>query len=317
MSVSLRGVTIAYGATVAVEDATFELPQGAVGLLGRNGAGKTSILRALLGLVRPVAGTMRILDLPEDVDPREVRRRVGYMPERDCYVPGLNGFECVALAGQLSGMPERQAFRRAHEVLWLIGLEEQRYRAVAGYSTGMRQKVKLGTALVHDPDVLFLDEPTNGLDPRGRVEMLDLVQRLAHDLGKSVVLSSHILQDVERVCSHIVLMERGQVLAAGTVGELTRNARRAFSLSVDGCEPARLAAALPGDGVVEATSDDRGNLHLEVVEGFSTARVFAAVRGEGGVVRRLVEQRRTLEDVFLGAVGAHAAAAPRAPGPEA
>src|SRR5690606_24738923 len=194
---------------------------------GRNGAGKTSILRALLGLVRPAAGTMRILDLPQDADPREVRRRVGYMPERDCWIPGLNGFETVALAGQLSGLPERQAFRRAHEVLWLVGLEEQRYRAVAGYSTGMRQKVKLATALVHDPDLLFLDEPTNGLDPGGRVEMLDLIGRMANELGKSVVLSSHILQDVERTCGHVVLMERGKVLASGAVGELTRHARRA------------------------------------------------------------------------------------------
>jgi ABC-2 type transport system ATP-binding protein len=250
---------------------------------------------------------MRILDLPPDADPRAVRRRVGYMPERDCFIPGLNGLECVALAAQLSGMPERQAFRRAHEVLWLIGLEEQRYRAVSGYSTGMRQKVKLGTALVHDPDVLFLDEPTNGLDPRGRTEMLDLVQRMARELGKSVVLSSHILQDVERVCSHIVLMEGGRVLAAGTVRELTLNARRAFVLVVEGCDPARLAADLIGDGVVSAESDERGNLRLEVVDTFSSAGVFAAVRAGGGVVRRLVEHRRSLEDVFLGAVAAQGA----------
>ncbi len=302
MSIALEDVTIAYGKHVAVDRASFVLPTGAVGLLGRNGAGKTSILRALLGLVQPSSGHMQILDLPPNTDPREVRRRVGYMPERDGFIPGLNGFETVALAAQLSGLPRSQAFRRAHEVLWLIGLEEARYRAVAGYSTGMRQKVKLGTALVHDPDLLFLDEPTNGLDPRGRVEMLDLVARMAGELGKSVVLSSHILQDVERVCSHIVLMERGKVLAAGTVRELTANARRAFDLSVDGGDPVRLVAALRQRGVEQATPDARGNVRLEVVEGFSTARVFAAVQDSGGVVRRLVEHRRSLEDVFLGAV---------------
>ncbi len=302
MSIALEDVTITYGAHVAVDRASFVLPTGAVGLLGRNGAGKTSILRALLGLVQPSSGHMQILDLPPDTDPREVRRRVGYMPERDGFIPGLNGFETVALAAQLSGLPRPQAFRRAHEVLWLIGLEEARYRAVAGYSTGMRQKVKLGTALVHDPDLLFLDEPTNGLDPRGRVEMLDLVARMAGELGKSVVLSSHILQDVERVCSHIVLMERGKVLAAGTVRELTANARRAFDLAVDGGDPVRLVEALRESGVEEATPDARGNVRFEVVEGFSTARVFAAVHASGGVVRRLVEHRRSLEDVFLGAV---------------
>ncbi|MEZ5965561.1 MAG: ABC transporter ATP-binding protein [Planctomycetota bacterium] len=304
MSVRLRGLTIAYGSVVAVDDATFELPKGAVGLLGRNGAGKTSILRALLGLVRPTRGSMQILDLPPDADPREIRRRVGYMPERDCFIPGLNGFECVALAGQLSGMPERQAFRRAHEVLWLVGLEEQRYRAVAGYSTGMRQKVKFGTALVHDPDVLFLDEPTNGLDPRGRVEMLDLVQLMARDLGKSVVLSSHILQDVERTCSDVVLMEGGRVLAAGPVSDLTKNARRTFHVGVEGCDAQALALRLRGDGVVAASVGERGLLQLDVVEGFEASTVFAAVSAAGGVVRRLVEHRRSLEDVFLGAVAA-------------
>lgn len=302
MSIALDGVTIAYGAHVAVERATFVLPTGAVGLLGRNGAGKTSILRALLGLVRPSAGHMQILDLPADTDPREVRRRVGYMPERDCFIPGLNGFETVALAAQMSGLPRQQAFRRAHEVLWLTGLEEQRYRAVAGYSTGMRQKVKLGTALVHDPDLLFLDEPTNGLDPRGRVEMLDLVAKMAGELGKSVVLSSHILQDVERVCSHIVLMERGRVLAAGTVRELTAHAARAFELAVEGGDPARLVEALRQNGVLEATHDGRGNLRLQAPDGFCAARVFAAVQACGGVVRRFVEHRRSLEDVFLGAL---------------
>ncbi|HLU39822.1 MAG TPA: ABC transporter ATP-binding protein [Planctomycetota bacterium] len=306
MSIELSGVTIAYGTQVAVADASFVLPRGAVGLLGRNGAGKTSILRALLGLVRPAAGTMRILDLPQDADPREVRRRVGYMPERDCWIPGLNGFETVALAGQLSGLPERQAFRRAHEVLWLVGLEEQRYRAVAGYSTGMRQKVKLATALVHDPDLLFLDEPTNGLDPGGRVEMLDLIGRMANELGKSVVLSSHILQDVERTCGHVVLMERGKVLASGAVGELTRHARRAFDLVVEGCPAERLVPALTADGVLAVTDRGSGRLALEVGESFSPAVVFGAVQACGGVVRRLVEQRRSLEDVFLGAVRAGA-----------
>jgi ABC-2 type transport system ATP-binding protein len=302
MSIALEGVTIAYGAHVAVDQASFVLPQGAVGLLGRNGAGKTSILRALLGLVRPSTGRMQILDLPQGADPREVRRRVGYMPERDCFIPGLNGFETVALAGQLSGLPERQTFRRAHEVLWLIGLEEQRYRAVAGYSTGMRQKVKLGTALVHDPDLLFLDEPTNGLDPRGRVEMLDLVAKMTRELSKSVVLSSHILQDVERVCSHVVLMEKGKVLAAGTVRELTAHARRAFDLAVDNVEAEPLTAALSSAGVADVSANGRGQLRLEVADGFPLARVFAAVQNHGGVVRRLVEHRRSLEDVFLGAV---------------
>lgn len=306
MSISLRDVTIRYGSVVAVQDATLDVPSGAVGLLGRNGAGKTSILRALLGLVRPAAGSMRILDLPEDASPLEIRRRIGYMPERECAVPGLNGFETVALAGQLSGLPERDAFRRAHEVLWLVGLEEQRYRAVAGYSTGMRQKVKLAVALVHDPDVLFLDEPTNGLDPRGRQEMLDLVRRLAGDMGKSVLLSSHILQDVERTCSHVVLMERGAVLAAGAVAELTAQAARKYDLAVLGSERGALEAALVAAGATDVAGDERGNFSLTLPAEVGPAQIFAAVARAGAVLRRIEEHRRSLEDVFLLAVREHA-----------
>src|SRR5690606_38915704 len=201
MTIALDRITIRYGAHVAVEDLSCSFPSGAVGLLGRNGAGKTSILKALLGLVVPVAGSLRIAGVPEGASPLEARRFVGYMPEKDCFVPALNGFETVRLAAELSGLPLREASRRAHEVLYLVGIDESRYRAVAGYSTGMRQKVKLATALVHDPRILFLDEPTNGLDPDGRREMLDLVAGLARGLGKSIVLSSHILPDVERVCS--------------------------------------------------------------------------------------------------------------------
>ena len=306
MSISLRDVTIRYGDVVAVQDATLDVPSGAVGLLGRNGAGKTSILRALLGLVRPAAGSMRILDLPEDASPLEIRRRIGYMPERECAVPSLNGFETVALAGQLSGLPERDAFRRAHEVLWLVGLEEQRYRAVAGYSTGMRQKVKLAVALVHDPDVLFLDEPTNGLDPRGRAEMLELVRRLAGDMGKSVLLSSHILQDVERTCSHVVLMERGAVLTAGTVAELTAQAARKYELAVLGSERGVLEAAFAAAGAIDVAGDERGNFSLTLPAEVGPAQVFAAVARVGAVLRRIEEHRRSLEDVFLLAVREHA-----------
>src|SRR5215510_3128345 len=215
MTVELTDVVIRYGRHTAVAGVSVTFPAGAVGLLGRNGAGKSSILKALLGLVRPASGRMRILDLPENAPPEEIRARVGYMPERDCHLPGLNGFEMVSLLGRLSGLPERDAYRRAHEVLYLCGLDEQRYRPVSGYSAGMRQKVKLASALVHDPQVLFLDEPTNGLDPGGRQEMLELVRQLSRELGKSVVLSTHILQDVEAICDAVVVLDGGRVVAQG------------------------------------------------------------------------------------------------------
>lgn len=310
MSVTLEGVTIRYGALTAVQDASASFGEGAVGLLGRNGAGKSSILKAILGLLKPASGRIRILDLPHDAAPTEIRRRVGYMPERDCHIPGLNGFETVALAGQLTGMPVLDASQRAHEVLYLVGIEEQRYRPVADYSTGMRQKIKLATALVHDPDLLFLDEPTNGLDPKGRQEMLKIIKVLATELGKSVVFSSHILGDVETACRNVVLMEQGRVVASGPLAELTRSALRILELEVLG-EAGALEAAFRAHGASSVTrtegsvaeADGPHRFRIEVEDGTPRSALFAATLSAGGTVLRLVEHRRSLEEVFLGAVG--------------
>lgn len=301
MSVRLRALSIRYGEILAVDRVTADFPPGAVGLLGRNGAGKSSILKALLGLVRPCGGEMGILHLSSDAPPAEVRRLVGYMPERDCYIAGLNGYETVALAGRLTGLPRQDAARRAHEVLYLVGLDEQRYRKVSGYSAGMRQKVKLGVALVHDPAVLFLDEPTNGLDPRGREEMLQLVKHLAGELGKSVLLSTHILQDVETTCGSIVLLEKGRVLASGTVAELTRTQVRIYHLELaapgDGVEE-----AIRGAGAVDLELEGDGQMRVSVPEELPPSALFEAVRRSGGAVRRMRAHKRSLEEVFLGAV---------------
>jgi ABC-2 type transport system ATP-binding protein len=298
VTVRLEAVTIRYGARTAVDGVDAVIPAGAVGLLGRNGAGKSSILKALLGLVRPSSGRMTILDLPADAPPDVIRSRVGYMPERDCYLPGMSGFEMVALLASLSGLPERDAWRRAHEALYLVGLEEQRYRPVAGYSTGMRQKAKLAAALVHDPAVLFLDEPTNGLDPGGRAEMLGLVRQLCRDLGKSVVLSTHILQDVEQVCDAVVVLDQGKVVAQGALKELLATSTEVFEFLV---EPAdvRLQAAAG----VQIEPIDAGRYRVVFGRGGSTRELFALVQQSGGQVRQLVQRRRTLEELFLGAVG--------------
>jgi ABC-2 type transport system ATP-binding protein len=299
MTVSLDHVTIRYGAHVAVTDLSVSFGRGAVGLLGRNGAGKSSILKALLGLVRPAAGSMRFADLPADASPAEIRAHVGYMPERDAYLPQATGFEMVAMLGMLSGMPQRDAWRRAHEVLYLVGIEEQRYRPVAGYSTGTRQKVKLASALVHDPKVLFLDEPTNGLDPGGRRDMLRLVRQLSRDLGKSVVFSTHILQDVEAVCDAAVVMEKGRVVAQGSLRELTAGGERQHALAVEPGGPA-VQRALEELGRVRADGSNQYTIWLP--DGADLRTVHAAVLSAGAVVRSLVPHRRSLEDVFLQAV---------------
>jgi ABC-2 type transport system ATP-binding protein len=313
MTVAIDGVTIRYGSHVAVSDLSVAFEQGAVGLLGRNGAGKSSVLKALLGLVRPSSGSMRFSDLPADASPAAIRAHVGYMPERDAYLPQATGFDMVAMLGMLSGMPRRDAWRRAHEVLYLVGLDEQRYRPVSGYSTGTRQKVKLASALVHDPRVLFLDEPTNGLDPAGRRDMLRLVRQLSRDLGKSVVFSTHILQDVEAVCDAAVVLEKGRVVAQGSLRDLTAGGERQHGLAVEPPTPA-VQQALAALGRVRA--EGRGQYSLWLPVGTDLAAVFAAVAAAGAVVRSLVPHRRSLEDVFLQAVvGQPPTAAPAAANP--
>jgi len=296
----LENVTIRYGERVAVDNVSLEFQSGACGLLGRNGAGKSSILKALLGLVRPASGRMRILDLPELSSGTELRARIGYMPEREAHMPQATGFEMVALLGMLSGMPKRDAWRRAHETLYTVGLEEQRYRPVSTYSAGMRQKAKLAAALVHDPDVLFLDEPTNGLDPAGRTEMLRLIGQLSREHGKSIVLSTHILQDVEAVCDTAVVLEEGRVVASGSIGELTRSTERRVAFAV---VPQDLQLPTDIEPSIRVQHHGGGRYTAWLHEGDTPAALFAAVGARDGAIRRLVSERRTLEEVFLHVVG--------------
>src|SRR5690349_4798812 len=230
--VALDGVTVAYGANRALRNVTSSFAAGAVGLLGPNGAGKSTMLKALLGFVAPDRGQMRVLGLNVAESPLEIRARVGYMPESDAHIPGMNAVSFVAYCGELAGLPRVDAMQRAHEVLYYVGLGEARYRNVETYSTGMKQRIKLAQALVHDPDLLFLDEPTNGMDPKGRGEMLELVRDLAHNKGVNLILSSHLLPDVEYTCDHVVVMDKGRVATEGPIAALKQPRGRVFELRV-------------------------------------------------------------------------------------
>src|SRR5919108_3347605 len=237
--IELTGVSRTFGAFTALDDITLSLPPGRVGLLGPNGAGKSTLLKILMGLIPPTSGAGRVLDqeLGGDGDSEgnwRLRRLIGFMPEADALVPGLTGVEYVALAGELYGMPRREAQRRAHEVLSYLELEEARYRRVEEYSTGMKQRAKLAQALVHDPPVLLLDEPTSGLDPAGREAMLQLLLTLGREHGKSFLLSTHLLGDVERVCDSVVILHQGQMLLQGSVNELRTCRRDRYRLQVQG-----------------------------------------------------------------------------------
>jgi ABC-2 type transport system ATP-binding protein len=305
MSIHLEGVSIRYGERVAVDHISTVIPRGAVGLVGRNGAGKSSILKALLGLVKPTAGRMWI-DGEAGREGRDGRLgAVGYMPERDAHVPAATGFEMVRLLGRLSGMARRDAWRRAHEVLYLVGLDDQRYRAIGTYSAGMRQRVKLAAALVDDPAILLLDEPTNGLDPDARGVMLDLVRRLARELGKSIVLSTHILQDVERVCDAAVVLERGRIVAQGTIAALTAGGARELALWI---EPSELELPQQLANGMRLRTEGAGHYTVHLDANVDTASLLAVIAAGGGRVRRLAPRRRSLEEVFLSTVVARSPA---------
>src|SRR5687767_8573632 len=236
--VQADNLSVRYGKNFALNDVTAVFPQGAVGLLGPNGAGKSTLLKSLLGFLVPVKGSMRVLGLDVATSALEIRERIGYMPESDAHIPGMNAVTFVAYCGQLSGLPAVDAMQRAHEVLYYVGLGEARYRNLETYSTGMKQRIKLAQALVHDPDLLFLDEPTNGMDPKGRDEMLELIRDLGHNKNVNLILSSHLLPDVEYTCDQVVVMDKGQIAAQGPIQELKGPAGRVFELRIKGDLPA-------------------------------------------------------------------------------
>src|SRR5687767_13905159 len=231
-------LSVRYGKNLALKDVTATFPAGAVGLLGPNGAGKSTLLKALLGFLVPEQGSMRVLGLDVATSPLEIRERIGYMPESDAHIPGMNAVSFVSYCAQLSGLPAVDAMQRAHEVLYYVGLGEARYRNLETYSTGMKQRIKLAQALVHDPDLLFLDEPTNGMDPKGRDAMLELVHDLGHNKNVSLILSSHLLPAVEYTCDHVIVMDKGQIAAQGPIEELKGPAGRVFELRIKGDLPA-------------------------------------------------------------------------------
>src|SRR4026209_387710 len=225
-------LSVRYGKNLALNDVTAVFPAGAVGQLGPNGAGKSTLLKSLLGFLVPEKGSMKVLGLDVAHAPLEIRERIGYMPESDSHIPGMNAVSFVAYCGQLSGLPAVDAMQRAHEVLYYVGLGEARYRNIETYSTGMKQRIKLAQALVHDPDLLFLDEPTNGMDPKGRDEMLELVRDLAHNKGVHLILSSHRLPDVEYPCDYVVVMDHGSIATAGPIDALKQPRGQVFELRV-------------------------------------------------------------------------------------
>jgi ABC-2 type transport system ATP-binding protein len=301
---TLDHVTVSYGSSVALADVSARFAAGAVGLLGPNGAGKSTMLKSLLGFVVPSAGRMQVLGLDVAQAPLDIRARVGYMPENDAHIPGMNAVSFVAYCGELCGLPRADAMQRAHEVLFYVGLGEARYRNVETYSTGMKQRIKLAQALVHDPDLLLLDEPTNGMDPKGRDEMLELVRDLAHNKNVNLIVSSHVLPDVEYTCDQIVVMDKGRVAVHGPIATLKQPRGRVFELRVKTRDNSadQFIAALRAAGL-ECHATDEDVMRVFVSGDDGARRLFELAASEQAQVRHLRPSVPTLDDVFASAVG--------------
>lgn len=298
MLIEIKNVSLFFGTTPALDNLSLEVQGGAVGLLGPNGAGKSTLLKTLLGFIEPNQGTAAVFGLNVQKDPLGIRRQVGYMPEDECLIPGMNAVQLVSYAGELCGMPRRDAMQRAHEVLYYVGLDEERYRTIDGYSAGMKQRVKLAQALIHDPKLLLLDEPTNGMDTSGREEMLELVKDISSDKGINVILSSHLLPDVEFACHEIIALSHGSVVIQGQIESLKKNKGQAFDLRIVGDSRTYIAALERHNYHVEA----RPGNHLRVTSenhGETGTRFFFQLAYDTGVqLRQMREVRHSLEDIF-------------------
>ena len=296
----LRGVAKAYGPVLALRgvDAKVDRSAKVIGLLGPNGAGKSTLVKCMLGIIG-FNGHARVLDLDPQTQGAEIRARVGYMPESDIFLSGMTAVELCAYAAELSGLPKNEALQRAHAALYYAGLEDKRYQAVDGYSTGQKQRVKLAQALVHDPELLFLDEPTNGLDPRSRDEMLDLIGELPEKRGCTIMISTHLLTDVDRVCDTAIIMHQGQIRFAGTTEFLRASAVAARDYIVEVREGVTtLYDALTAGGAV-ARAFSPVALTVTLPESMSPRNVLELARAAGVQIRILEPHRESMEQAFL------------------
>jgi ABC-2 type transport system ATP-binding protein len=289
-----EGLTRQFPGVTALDQLTVTTGPGVTGLVGANGAGKSTLIKMLLGLLPPTSGRAQVLGLDIAAQGAQIRRVVGYMPEHDCLPPDVSATELVVHLGRMSGLPRTAARERAADVLRHVGLYEERYRPIGGYSTGMKQRVKLAQALVHDPQLVFLDEPTNGLDPRGRDEMLALIRRIGSEFGISVLVTSHLLGELERVCDHVIVIDSGRLLRSSAIGDFTQ-ATQILTVEVEeGTETLLHKLTELGQTVTP-----QGRVLLVKVQGPET---YDAIRDAAVdlelCLTRLEQGRQRIEDVF-------------------
>ncbi len=299
--IKLEGVEVSYGRHKALNGVDLSLERGAIGLLGPNGAGKSTLMKTLLGFLRPQRGRVGLLGMEMPEQALEIRQELGYMPERDLMSPKVSAVSFLVYCGRLYGMTRPDAMERTHSVLNYVGLGESRYRKMETYSKGMCQRVKFAQAIIHDPKLLLLDEPTNGLDPEGRLEMLELIRGLAHRRNITVVLSTHLLPDVESVCDHLVIIDKGVIVREGSLKELTNIRDGLFEVRVNDNHEAFLEA-LGQHGFTWKSKYD-GTVLVRMPEGLGPRDVFETAREQGTHIRHFKPIRQRLEETFMEAIG--------------
>ncbi len=288
-----------YGKVQALNDVNFKVPKRAIGLLGPNGAGKTTLIRILMGLIKHSSGSAKVLGYDITTEIRQIRDNVGYSPEFSPIIPEITAMKYVSYLGTLSGLNRVESSQRAHDTLHYVGLGEERYRPLSEFSTGMMQKCKLAAALVHDPELVILDEPTDGLDPIGRQQMLDLIERLYRDEGKSLMVSSHLLFDVERVCDEVIVLGRGNVIKTGTMTEVLSDQSDTLRIKVAG-DAQSLVNQLKKRGINPVLNRD----YLDIPHGDDAEMIILEEihRNSSVSLRYMGRKTRSLEDVFLSTV---------------
>lgn len=301
MIAEISDLHFSYGRIKALDGISLSLAEGAIGLLGPNGAGKSTLLRILLGFLAPQRGQGRVLGFDIRLEQPRIRRHVGYMPEDDCLIPGMDAVTFTAHFGELSGMPRQEAMKRAHDVLFYVGLGESRYRLLETYSAGMKQRLKLAQAIVHDPKLLFLDEPTSNLDPQGRKEILELIQDISSKKDIQVLISSHILPDIELVCSEVVILNKGRLAAQGKLSELRELNYLLYEIRIKGEGDGFVSRMRALGSRVEETEDKLLRVHVPAE--LDIREIFRAAEEEKCQVRHFVRSQTSLEDLFARVVG--------------
>jgi len=299
--IELDGLEVRFGNRVILKKLTAQMTGRAIGLLGPNGAGKSTLLNTLLGFHRPAAGTARILGRDIRTGIRAVRALIGYMPENDAFIASMSGVRFVRLMAELAGLPKAQALERAHEAFFYVGLGEARYRNLGAYSLGMKQMAKLATAIAHGPSLLFLDEPTNGLDPPARARMIELVREIRDRGELRLILSSHLLRDVEETCDQVLILKEGRIAAFCDLEEERRTNRRFLELETRGVHNGSFLEAVEKLGC-ETAAGAQGRIKLILPDGLGVRELYAIAAEQNVQIRRLNARRDSLEDIFLKAM---------------